>query len=268
MSLAALFQTAFVEPPINLLLATVIGLVLMSDAGRRSVRRRVGGWIAALGLGGLVVLSLPVTSWLLLTALERGMVLEPAADAAPEAIVILSAEELRAVPGGITGPPDLGALTLQRLRAGALLHKRTGLPILVSGGVLRPGEPPIAHAMARVLAGEFDAPPRWIEDRSATTWENAAFSAAVLGGERVRAVFVVTHGWHMRRSLLAFGRTGLAATAAPTHFTGPASPDAGSFVPNAHAWSQARYAMHEWIGLAWYAAWSQAVGDQAAGATP
>ena len=257
MSLASWIPTVLIEPPVNLLFVMVLGLVLMTDTGRRSVRRRVGGWITALGLGGLVLLSLPVTSWLLLTALEQGLVLEPAADRPPAAIVILSAEELNAVPGGITAPPDLGALTLQRLRAGALLHKRTGLPILVSGGVLRDGAPPIAHAMARVLATEFDAPPRWIEDRSATTWENAAFTAATLREDDIRTVFVVTHAWHMRRSLLAFRRTGLSAIAAPTHFTGPARPDFVAFVPSAHAWSQARFALHEWIGLAWYALWDQ-----------
>lgn len=257
MSLVASLQTMLVEPPVNLLLLLGLGLALIADTGRRSVRRRVGLWIAGLGLAGLVVLSLPVTSWLLLRALEAGMVLEPAADHPPGAIVILSAEDLNAVPGGITAAPDLGPLTLQRLRAGALLHKRTGLPILVSGGVIRPGAPPIAHVMARVLASEFDAPPRWIEDRSATTWENAAFTATALHDDGVRAALVVTHAWHMRRSLLAFRRTGLTATAAPTHFTGPARPDAGSFVPNAHAWSQARFAMHEWIGLGWYALWDR-----------
>ena len=111
--------------------------------------------------------------------------------------------------------------------------------------------------MARVLASEFDAPPRWIENRSATTWENAEFTAAILRGDGVSAAFVVTHGWHVRRSLLAFRRTGLAATAAPTHFTGPARPDFAAFVPSAHAWSQARFALHEWLGLAWYAAWDR-----------
>lgn len=267
-SLLASLQTALVEPPVNLLLLLALGLGLMADAGRRSVRRRVGLWIAALGLAGLVVLSLPVTAWLLLTALEGGMVLEPAADSPPGAIVILSADDLNAVPGGITAAPDLGALTLQRLRAGALLHKRTGLPILVSGGVIRADAPPIAHAMARVLATEFDAPPRWIEDRSATTWENAAFAATALRDDGVRAAFVVTHAWHMRRSLLAFRRTGLSATAAPTHFTGPARPDAGSFVPNAHAWSQARFALHEWLGLAWYALWDRGPVGVGVGAGP
>jgi uncharacterized SAM-binding protein YcdF (DUF218 family) len=104
-----------------------------------------------------------------------------------------------------------------------------------------------------VLAEEFAAPARWIEDRSATTWENAAFSAVLLRADGIGAVQVVTHGWHMRRSLLAFRRAGLPAAAAPSHLSGPARLDFASFVPSAQAWSDSRYAMHEWIGLAWYA---------------
>ena len=257
MAFAASLQTALVEPPVNLLLVLAVGLTLMRDAGRRSRRRRVGGWIAGLGLAGLVVLSLPATAWVLLRSLESGQGMEAPGSVppaiAPAAIVILSAEDLRAVPGGIVDPPDLGPLTLQRLRAGVLLHRRTGLPILVSGGVVRTGSPPIAQAMARVLATEFDAPPRWIEDRSATTWENASYSAAALRADGVQAAYVVTNSWHMRRSLLAFRRTALVAVAAPSHFTGPARLDLAAFVPNPHAWADCRYALHEWIGLAWYA---------------
>lgn len=250
-SLGGVLINVLVEPPVNLLPVIGIGLWLMADTARRSLRRRIGGWIAGLGFVALLGFALPVTPWLLLRALEQDL---PSGTAeAPGAIVILAAEDLRAVPGGIVAPPDLGMLTLERLRAGALLHKRTGLPILVSGGVLRPGDPPIAQAMARVLADEFAAPARWIEDRSATTWENAAFSAVLLRADGIGAVHVVTQGWHMRRSLLAFRRAGLPAAAAPSHLTGPARIDLGSFVPSARAWSESRHAMHEWIGLAWYA---------------
>ena len=44
-----------------------------------------------------------------------------------------------------------GFLTLDRLRAGAALHRRTGLPILVTGGSLQPDRPAIATVMADSL---------------------------------------------------------------------------------------------------------------------
>ncbi len=250
MSLAAL-QTALLEPPVNLLPVIAAGLLLMRH------HRRIGGWLAALGFLALLAFSLPATPWLLLTALERDIALAPPSAPAPNAIVgaivVLSAEDLRAVPGGIIGPPDIGALTLQRLRAGVVLHRRTGLPLLVSGGVVRRDNPPIAQAMARVLAEEYGITARWVEDRSRTTWENAVFSAALLRQDGIDRSYVVTHGWHMRRGLLAFRRAGLASVAAPAHLTGPAALDIASFVPSAHAWADSRLAMHEWIGLAWYA---------------
>lgn len=243
---------ALVEPPVNLLLAIGLGLVLRA-ASRRAALRRLGGGLAGLGFLLLVLLALPASAQLLLRALQRDLPLAPPAGAAPGAIVILSAEDLRTVPGGIFAAPDIGAMTLQRLRAGAALHRRTGLPILVTGGVLRPGTPPIAAAMARVLEQEFGIPARWVEDRSATTWENAAFSAPLLKADGIAAAYLVTHGWHMRRSLMAFEQAGLAATAAPTHLTGPERPDPASFLPSAHAWADSRLALHEWIGLGWYA---------------
>lgn len=248
---------ALVEPPVNLLVLVLVGLALRGAGwglgGRRGVLRRFGSWLAGIAFLGLVVLSLPASAQLLLRALEHDLPITPTEAAAPGAIVILSAEELRAVPGGIFAEPDIGPLTLQRLRAGAALHRRTGLPILVTGGVLRPGSPPIAAAMARVLAEEFATPARWVEDRSATTWENAAFSAPLLRADGITAAYLVTHGWHMRRGLLAFRATGYPVTAAPTHLTGPERPDLAAFVPNAHAWANNQRALHEWIGLAWYA---------------
>lgn len=243
---------ALVEPPANLLLAIALGLALRA-ASRRAGLRRLGGAVAGLGFALLVLLALPASAQLLLRALERDLPLSAPQGARPGAIVILSAEDLRAVPGGIFAAPDIGAMTLQRLRAGAALHRRTGLPVLVTGGVMRPGTPPIAAAMARVLAQEFGIQARWVEDRSATTWENAAFSAPMLKADGIEAAYLVTHGWHMRRSLMAFAEAGLAATAAPTHLTGPERPDLASFLPNAHAWADSRLALHEWIGLAWYA---------------
>lgn len=243
---------ALVEPPVNLLLAIGLGVALRATS-RRGGLRRLGGGIAGLGFLLLVLLALPASAQWLLRALEQDLPLAPPAGSTPGAIVILSADDLRAVPGGIFAPPDIGAMTLQRLRAGAALHRHTGLPILVTGGVLRRGSPPIAAAMARVLEQEFGTSARWVEDRSATTWENAAFSAPLLKAEGIGAAYLVTHGWHMRRSLMAFQEAGLAATAAPTHLTGPERPDLPSFIPSANAWADSRLALHEWIGLGWYA---------------
>ncbi|MBF0159223.1 MAG: YdcF family protein, partial [Magnetococcales bacterium] len=62
---------------------------------------------------------------------------------------------------------------LARVRYAAWLHRRTNLPILVTGG--RPaGEKSSEAALMRdVLQDEFNVSVRWLEEDSHTTWENA-----------------------------------------------------------------------------------------------
>jgi uncharacterized SAM-binding protein YcdF (DUF218 family) len=168
----------------------------------------------------------------------------------PRAIVILGGDLLRTSAAPYALP---GFLTLDRLRAGAALHRRTGLPILVTGGSLQPDRPAIATVMADSLRDDFQVPVAWVEDASIDTWENAAFSAEILKKQGIRSVYVVTQGWHMRRAMLAFRHTGLIVTAVPTWTETPIDPIAGDFPPRALAWEWSYYALHEWIGCAWYA---------------
>jgi uncharacterized SAM-binding protein YcdF (DUF218 family) len=192
--------------PVNLLPIGAAGLVL----AWRGVR---AGWlVAGSSMLGMLALSLPVTASLLMWSLETGLTSLPPDTALPGAIVILSAEARSFRPGGILVGEDVGPLTLERLRAGAALQRRTGLPILVSGGVLAPGHPAVASTMAHVLERDFGVRARWVEDRSQDTWENAGMSAAMLRQDGVAAVRVVTHGWHMRRALQSFAHAGMAAT--------------------------------------------------------
>lgn len=234
--------TALTVPPPNLVLLAIVGLWLM----RRRRQSRAGPVIVALSLAGLLILSLPIVGQALLISLEQGLPLTPPAGSAPQAIIILSAE-LDHVRGG-DEPVRPGPLTLQRLQAGAALYRRTHLPVLVSGGVLGAQEAPIATVMAESLNADFGVPVRWTEDRSRTTWENAADSAAILRPLGIRSVYVVTHAWHEKRAVLAFRHFGLLPTAAPVQL------DAlrGGVWPSTTGWSRSYYALHEWIGYIWY----------------
>jgi uncharacterized SAM-binding protein YcdF (DUF218 family) len=138
------------------------------------------------------------------------------------------------------------------LRTAAALQRRTGLPILVTGGTTQPNSPPVGQVMAQSLTDDFRTPPRWIEAKSADTWENARFSADILRAEGITSVYIVTHAWHMRRAVLAFQGTGLTVTAAPTSLDDPLGPDLEDFLPRAGGWQTGYFAMHEWIGYAWY----------------
>jgi uncharacterized SAM-binding protein YcdF (DUF218 family) len=243
MSLADL-PTVVIVPPLNCLVAACVGAVWH--------RRRAGRVLLAAGLAGLVLLSLPVVSGTLLSRLEQGLPEVPPADDPPQAIVILSADETETLVDDRIGF-IVGHLTLEREQAGVRLARRTGLPILVSGGQVRPGSPSLAELMASSMREDFDIDPAWLEERSQDTWQNAADSAVILRNAGITSVYVVTSVWHMRRALMAFHATGLTVTAAPTLPERPPPLTLRNLLPHVSSWQMSYYALHEWIGCAWYA---------------
>lgn len=245
MSLAAL-PAALLIPPVNLVPLTLAGLVLMHRWPRLG---RAVAWCGALGA---LALSLPVGAGLLLRGLEAGQAL-PGAGPPPQAIVILSAEERSGLTGGIIVGEDAGLLTLERLRAGAVLARRTALPVLVTGGVTRRDRPPLGSMMAGVLARDFAIVPRWVENRSLDTWQNAEYSARLLREAGIGRVYLVSNAWHLRRARIAFRHFGIEAVPAPPRIRPAPEYDFDEFVPSARAWLRSYWAMHEWIGCAVYA---------------
>jgi uncharacterized SAM-binding protein YcdF (DUF218 family) len=245
MSLGAL-ATAVVVPPLNLLPLGFAGLAL-------SWRwPRFGRLLIAVSLFGLLVFSLPVTSRSLIASLEQGLPRAPP-DQPPAAIVILSGDADYGTDAGLETGVGVGALTLERMRAGALMQRRTGLPVLVTGGVLEPGSAPIATLMARSLRDEFGVPVRWIEPASEDTWQNAEFSAALLHAAGINSVYLVSHAWHLRRGAMAFAHFGIATTPAPLRYDRAARFNFDEFMPHASAVLNSYFALHEWIGILYYA---------------
>ena len=242
MLLKSLLVSIFV-PPFLFVPLIAMGLVLLAH------RPRTGKILAWGGLGCLTLTALPVCADLLLRGLEIGT---PPSSAAilPQAIVVLGAEIERSEDDAAGA--HLGLLSLERLRAAALLARETNLPILVSGGLIQLDRPAVADLMAAALEQDFQMRAAWIENVSATTWDNAARSAALLRARGVTSVYVVTHAWHTRRALIAFSHTGLTVIAVPVSSLGPFRVDASAFLPTVSAWQYSYYALHEWIGCLAY----------------
>lgn len=237
------------------LLATLLlppgnGLLLLGLAGLFRRRR----WALPLaGLAGLLLLaqSLPIVAFLLMSTLEEraGPVLgTPPADAA---IVVLGS-------GLNTDAPEYGRdtaseRTLVRLRYGAMLARRHGLPVLVTGGRPQQTELSEAEVMAEILENEFGVQPRWLEKESADTAENATLSALILKHAGINKVVLVTQAFHMPRARQLFERTGLQVIAAPTGFNSGGEYQFSPFdlLPQASALRISYYALHEWLGMAW-----------------
>ncbi|MFT8245519.1 YdcF family protein [Roseomonas sp. BN140053] len=237
--------TALFLPPLLLVLLGLWGGLLAWHG-----RRRSGGALAALAAAGTLLLATPFVSGNLLASLEREVAARPAEGPPPAAIIVLGGDAARGQEG-----PEIGAFTLERLRAGAALHRRTGLPLLVTGGPVGPERVPLAALMARSLREDFGVEVRWVEPRAHDTRDNAVFAAAILREAGIGSALVVTHGWHLPRAMEAFGRIGFPVYPAPLRASqGWATAGRWSdWVPRADHLGDSWYALREWAGRAVYA---------------
>jgi uncharacterized SAM-binding protein YcdF (DUF218 family) len=249
--LATAAVASLLMPPLLFVLAALAGTALLA-----SRRRRLGLTLILLSLGTLTLLSTPFVSERLLRSLEPPA-LAPAtipgsaggAAGRPQAIVILGGGLNREAPE--YGGDSAGGATLERLRYGAWLHRRTGLPILVSGG--RPLSTRLSEAdtMRDSLSADFRATPRWVEGESLNTRENASYARVLLSRDAIDRIYLVTHASHMPRARRAFERAGFQVTAAPTAFTA-LTPGALAWVPSGQSLRNSHIAWREWLGEAWY----------------
>jgi uncharacterized SAM-binding protein YcdF (DUF218 family) len=239
--------SALVLPPLGCVLAALLGLVL--------IRRRpaLGAGMIMSSLAILILASTPFIGERMLRAREA-----PALAAGERSGAALPAAQAIVILGGGLNPASpeyaddtVSSPTLERLRYGAVLQRRTGLPILVSGG--RPYETRLSEAetMRQSLETDFRTPARWVEEQSLNTRENAERSRQMLARESIDAIYLVTHAWHMPRARRAFERAGFKVTAAPTGYTA-LTPGLAAWVPSAPALRNTHVALREWLGEVWY----------------
>jgi uncharacterized SAM-binding protein YcdF (DUF218 family) len=233
-------------PPNLFILLAMAGLVL---AWRW---RRVGLVLATVAMATVYLSSLPLVGFVLMRSADRlaGIVPRLSLPGPPGAIVVLSAEYRHSERQG--GRDKVGPLTLERLAQAVRVARQTGLPMLVSGGWLPHADDSLAGMMAEALATDFHMPPRWREERSRTTYENALYSAEILRRAGIKSALVVTNSWHMARALWSFDAVGYPVVAAPLKDPAALHLSAASFFPQVPALMSSYLASHELIGLAWY----------------
>ncbi len=210
--------------------------------------------LLAVSFGSLLLLSLPLVGSGLLATLERGY-------APPSAAQIASAEAIVILGGGrISDSVEYGGdivsnYALARLRYGARLQRATGLPVVVSGGVVGSGvtgeesRQPEAQLMADVLVNDLGIEVAWQEGRSRNTAENARYTAELLRQHRIGRVLLVTHGWHMKRAEGVFAAAGLTVIPAPMSLVESDAVSLSDFVASPKALVASYYALHEWLGI-------------------
>jgi len=235
---------AFLLPPFNLLLLCAVGRLLWH---RRPAIAR--GMVTA-SLALLWLCSTPYVATSLLQRLEGPPVaLDPQKQPA-DAIVVLGGGSYLGAPE--YGMDTVGDDTLVRLRYAAVLQRRTGKPVLVSGGKPQGNETSEAQQMKIVLEQEFNIPVKWTEGDSNNTLENARLSYGKLEPLGVRRIYLVTQAWHMPRSAGTFRAAGFEVVPAPTAYSTLGKPGLLDFLPSAEALRDSQHFMHELIGLLWY----------------
>ena len=234
-------------PPASLFALIALGLLL----GRRWPR--AARLVTGSSLAVLALLSTGAGAGFLVRPLER----QTAPLLAPEntgaqAIVVLAAGRMRRAPEyGGRDIPDY--IALARVRYGAHLQRRTGLPVLVSGGNGPSADTYTkADAMASALREDFGVPVKWVEGKSRDTGENAVFSARLLRAGGVERILLVTDAMHMARARAAFEHAGLQVVDAPTMFFGDQAQGAAAWMPSGEGMRRSWHAAYELLGGAWY----------------
>lgn len=241
------FISAFLLPPLNLLLILLTGIGLIyrfpGFARRLIIASFALFWLAStpyLAEGALHLIEAQTTP------LKQGV---PTA----HAIVILGGGTYFKAPE-YAGQDTISEATLTRLRYGARLQRELQLPILVTGGKPLGNSSSEAQQMRAALEQDFQVPVRWTEDASDNTLENARYSYQTLQKSGINKIYLVTHAWHMPRSAAAFRQAGFKVIEAPTAFTTRYQIDALAFIPRAESLKDSKYFVHEVIGLLWYQA--------------
>lgn len=237
----------FAAPPGLNLLLICLGLVVMARL------RRTGLSLCLLGVVSLWLFATPFVSTLLSRTLEAYPVIEVADIPTDKkvAMVVLGAAHLdNAEEYGSSTPTDHG---LVRLHYAASLHRRTGLPIMLTGGPANASQDIHSEVLANSLEQQFGITPAWLERESSTTWQNATNSAEILLPQGFDTVVLVTEAYHMRRAAMLYEWAGFNVLPAPTLLE-PLFPwnDWKFWMPEANALERSALVVHETLGLLWY----------------
>ena len=246
----------------TLVLPTASGLLLIAAmlawAWRRNVSKRKHSihYPMAAGLltcAGMWLLSCPaVTLWLSLHLLPQ------VSPTRPEALLSHKVQAIVVLGGGVEqrapeyGGPNLPPESMARLLYGMYLAQATQLPLAYTGGVGWGGEngqTPEAQVAAQALARLHGPVLRWQESQSRDTKENARLTTLLLQRDGISHIAIVTHAWHMPRSLRQFEAAGLQVTPAPMGFVSADMQPVLLWLPSGSALRESVWLLREWLAL-------------------
>ena len=227
--------TFLVLPPGTFILAFL--LVGMLSKKNKFVR------IISFGSALLIyILSIEPTKDLLYKPLETAYPIPSNPDG--DAIVVLG--------GGAYNTGVLTGDSTKRLLTGFIIHKQTGLPIILSGGAPMSALPEAEVMKSVLLSLGVDKGSIYTEAKSRDTEGNAKEVKSLCEKLRCKKVILVTSAYHMKRSVLSFEQAGLNVIPYPTDFKRDLSYNLYSFMPKMGVLADSYKALREYLGLLWY----------------
>ena len=205
------FAVALTYPPTLSLCLLACGILAWTLR-----RRRIGGGLMAFAFAWSLLWSIPwFSAQLRGTLADRNPVVAEAALPKADAIVVLGGGRYH---GWMRrGSVDPDELKTSRLAAGARAWLAGRAPLIVlSGGGNGNGGPSEAEVMAEaIVKADIPASALVLEDRSASTDDNARLTATLLRQRGMRKVLLVTSTVHMPRASLLFRKAGIEVVPVP-----------------------------------------------------
>ena len=147
--------------------------------------------------------------------------------------------------------PNLTTASMSRLLYGLHLAQSTHLPMAFTGGKGWGGQDkqaPEAEVADAVLARLHAPALRWQENQSRDTRENAQMTANILQKEGITHIALVTHAWHMPRSVRNFEDAGFKVLPAPMGYIQTHAQPLLQWIPNGGAFQDSCAVLKEWLG--------------------
>ncbi len=196
-----------------------------------------------------LAISLPASGKLMVSILQGGA---PAFDGkVPEGTAAILVPSGGTIDDG-TGRWWPSTSSILRLATALRLRNELSLPVILSGGSPKAGQPPEAET----LAASFDlqGPDVRLEIRARNSSETAEAVARLLAGEANPRVILVTSAVHVARMSAVLRHHGVDAVAAPGVGIDPNGWTPGDFLPSYRGFKMSQGAFREYMGIAWYLA--------------
>lgn len=147
---------------------------------------------------------------------------------------------------------SLGTDATKRMLEGYLLHRKTGLPVVFSGGSGLHKESPSEAAIASELLWKLgmDRNLIYLEETSRNTYENAANIKTAYNPD---SVILVSSAYHMKRSVSVFKELGYRVIPYPVDYkVEDLSYISLDYFPSMKALENSYHALHEYMGMIYY----------------